>query len=124
MTPNAIKIAIAKALGWTAHRDPKRAKCGIDIPVCEAYLWEHVFVPPQFKGDTAYHRQLPDWPRDLNACHEMEASLSWEEGHIMNELLYDSMPEDQHLYHATALQRCEMFLKTKVLWVWPALVSV
>ncbi len=122
MTDNALKIAIAKALGWTAHRNPEKTKCGADIPSCEALIWEHDFVPPQFKGDRAYHRKLPEWPTDLNACHDMEAALGTSDmvaywHHLLdgNRLYQGSItaPSVIYMVRATARQRCEAFLRTK-----------
>lgn len=58
--------------------------------------------------------KLPNYPEDLNACHEMENTLS----------VGQSLGFDQELieicgkvdYHATALQRCEAFLRVHNAW--------
>ncbi len=117
MTDNALKIAIAKALGWTAHRNGN-SPCGSDIPECEAYIWEHHFVPPRFSGDPDYWRVLHDWPHDLNACHEMEKALPEDKkmpyANALKTIVRNGFgyctDDDFYWVHATARQRCEAFV--------------
>ena len=57
---------------------------------------------------------VPDYPDDLNACHEMEDTLtgiSWAEYLAHLELVCES--KLNHPVHATAAQRCEGFLRAK-----------
>lgn len=67
---------------------------------------------------------------DLNACHEMEETLTPDQRASYAKALYYTIPEaniscyqddlqfDEYweLIHATAAQRCEAFLRTKNLW--------
>lgn len=50
---------------------------------------------------------------DLNACAELEATLTDEEEQRMNDLLWDAMDGRKHLFRATPRQRCLAYLKTK-----------
>lgn len=76
-----------------------------------------------------YERRVPDYPSDLNACHEAEGMLlkdaqtiaTWEQ-HIRNITLRDGR-EGSGLYEriirATAPQRCEALLRTLGKWQEP-----
>ena len=108
MTPKEINIAIATACGWT---DCKL----IGEPGC----WRAVGDEP----GSRHHIPVPDYCGDLNACAEMEATLSEEECQKYQALLDDSIREEEldypaacYWFHATAPQRCEAFLRTKGLW--------
>lgn len=104
MTPEAIRIAVAEEMGWV-------------IPAgCTNYRiqpnGQKVFFNPLTTDDV-----IPDYPDDLNACVEMEATLSWDESGKMNNLLCVIVPQDVRIWQATALQRCEAFLKVKGKWI-------
>jgi hypothetical protein len=131
MTPNAIKIAVTKALNWTAHRRPELGGCGADIPPCEAYIWQHIFVPPRFGGNTDYWRVLPNWPNSLDHMREAESTMTADEQGRYSVALTDVVKRDcltaegnvkdpfisSWYWHASALQRCEAFLRVKGLWI-------
>jgi hypothetical protein len=87
MTPEEQRIAIAEACGWkTGYRDPE-----------------------------AWH-PLPDYLNDLNAMHEAEKVLDKRQEDIMNSTLWDIMDGRKYLWHATASQRAESFLRTVGKW--------
>ena len=87
VTPEAQRIAIAEACGWkTGYRDPE-----------------------------AWH-PLPDYLSDLNAMHEAEKVLNEKQDHIMNDTLWDMCEGRKYLWHATASQRAEAFLRTIGKW--------
>ena len=73
-----------------------------ELWMCERNVW--------FAG-------IPDYPNDLNAMHEAERTMGdpqlWVE---YQSYLSDVMGHVGWLYHATASQRAEAFLKTLNLW--------
>ena len=100
MTPEAQRIAIAEACGWILNPAKHTAK-GLD--------WLH--VP---SGNTAYNP--PNYLNDLNAMHEAEKVLNEKQEDIMNSTLWDIMDGRKYLWHATASQRAEAFLRTIGKW--------
>mgnify|MGYP000895397431 CR=1 FL=1 len=103
MTPEAQRIAIAEACGWTnvAPRIVKNVKHqGDDITVG---IW----------SDNGW---IPDYLNDLNAMHEAEKVLNEKQDHIMNDTLWDMCEGRKYLWHATAAQRAEAFLRTIGKW--------
>lgn len=69
---------------------------------------------------------IPNYPEDLNACAEMERTLTIEESRKYEEVLEvvvnEAFIRNESCFvfpawHATALQRCEAFLKVKGLWI-------
>lgn len=75
----------------------------------------------------SYYQYEPDFTSDLNACHEMEATLTYtngcseQYGCILSQVcLQGAQLSDQlarfKILHATARQRCEAFLRTLNLW--------
>lgn len=97
------------------------------------YLGRHLFV-----SDHGYcgkcgkifaeecHR-VPDYPNDLNACHEMEMTLSDEQQSDYAEQLAANFSEEfcdlagtaEHIFacaHLTSHQRAEAFCRTVGIW--------
>lgn len=116
MTPEAQRIAIAEACGWTIH-----VQNGI------VFCWSEELnktLPPEDDG----MRQCPDYLNDLNAMHEAENTLSDNDAVVYAANLtrghdiWDVMPKDEHFtccygaLHATASQRAEAFLRTIGKW--------
>ena len=88
MTPEAQRIAIAEACGWkTEYRDA-------------------------ISSVTA----LPNYLNDLNAMHDAEKVLNEKQEDIMNSTLWDIMDGRKYLWHSTASQRAEAFLRTIGKW--------
>jgi len=102
MTPLKQRIAIAKACGWGLNYDWERPGIG--------EWWEKTGEQPRRSND------LPDYLNDLNAMHEAEKVLTnaQENGYITI-LCLDIQPEPK-LFHATAAQRAEAFLRTIGKW--------
>ena len=97
-----LRIEVARLLGWS-----KRTGGGYWLPDS----------PRRLPGATV--DSLPDWPRDLNACHEMEKTLS--EGQrqdycaALEQIIFGlseiHWSSDQFwTIHATARIRCEAFV--------------
>lgn len=94
MSPAEQDAAIAKACSWIPDHINRHA----------AY-----YVP-----DKDIHVGFPT--RDLNAMHEAEKVLTEAQQDTMNNLLWDAMGGKKYLWHATAAQRAEAFLRTLNLW--------
>jgi len=62
--------------------------------------------------------EIPDYLNDLNACHEMEKTLTEANRHTYKFKLhgFKSIQVGLNSWHATAAQRCEAFLKTVGKW--------
>ena len=111
MKPEAQRIAIAEACGWTLdHKGAIRA---------DGYRSELWGKPP--------HEALPDYLDDLNAMHEAEKLLTEDQisnyGAFLkgkdNETVSLYAPEHREIVKvamATATQRAEAFLKTINKW--------
>jgi hypothetical protein len=96
MKPEQQRIAIAQACGWHT--------IAFDRGWIEA-------------GDGETQAMIPDYLNDLNAMHEAERTMGdpqlWDE---YQSYLSDAMRNIGWIYHATAAQRAEAFLKTLNLW--------
>lgn len=111
MTDNAIRAACAEAVGWKDIN----AKHG--APIGRPAHWDT-------EKDTRWFN-LPDYLNDLNATHELEATLTKREILEYQIQLYRVASESDsfdggyaswHYIHASARQRSESFLRTKGLW--------
>lgn len=113
------RIAIAEACGWRCI-SPSNFKLGNKA-------WRRV----EWKGGGMSFLQLPDYLNDLNAMHEAERTMSYEQKkkflHILSDITnpqittgvpYALMAPSQvsMLIHAAAPQRAEAFLKTIGKW--------
>ena len=72
------------------------------------------------KNDEWNPEQLPDYLNDLNAVHELEKKLDQSQCHIYTEHLASS-PQDGtwagcYMWHVSAAQRCEAFLRVFNKW--------
>jgi hypothetical protein len=115
MTPEAQRIAIAKACGWRVH--PKD---------------RFIVSPPNAPHSVQPLNTIPDYLNDLNAMHEAEKVLPEDRQsvyadwlnyvHPTADLAYpdqnvrgfrrELFSEAFHLMHATSAQRAEAFLRT------------
>ena len=103
MSPEAQRIAIAEACGWTDFNSAAHA------------------------GAIQYGRrpfscfdswELPDYLKDLNAMHEAETFIPNGKEQVYFETLHD-VSGNLTFYRSTAAQRAEAFLKTLNLWKQP-----
>lgn len=109
MSPDAQRISIAEACGWTGCHSVANLPCGI--------------APGERE-----HRQVPDYLNDLNAMHEAEKVLKdWNKYVCMvaKVIVGDTRPRaagnlyhvaSSVLIHATASHRAEAFLRTIGKW--------
>jgi len=110
MTPEKQRIAIAEACGWTRVWDPAFRQWTQRSP---NKAW--VTCDPDPNADWEIHN-LPDFINDLNAMHDAEKVLSDDQrNRYIITLCLEVQPEPM-LYHATAAQRAEAFLRTIGKW--------
>lgn len=104
MTPEAQRIAIAEACGWTNIRQtaPERGS-----------------LAPRFFGYNGKHnitRIIPDYLSSLDAMHEAEKVLPKENRYAEYLVSVCGTMNWKLILSATASQRAEAFLKTLNLW--------
>ena len=103
MSPEAQRIAIAEACGWWGNVNGLHMR------------------PPLNNSE---YCEVPDYPNDLNACHEFEKSLPssltqkywWSLCDVTGLDQYEACRDPLLTVSATAAQRCEAFLKTINKW--------
>ncbi len=120
MTPEQMLVAIAEDQGWEYHGDKSWKKAG---NVSNLFYWKNEEL------NKAYS-QLPNYPSDLNACHEFEEKMTpLDHQHFclfLHKLIMGTMDNFDingtcnlecisRVVKATALQRCEAFCRMK----WP-----
>jgi len=95
------------------------------IKIAEACGWTRLFQAyGDLYGDKEKPQQrVPNYPEDLNACHEMEQWLKGTLEQYHNDpVIHRRWKEYQYLLmkrfgaSATAAQRCEYFLRVLNLW--------
>jgi hypothetical protein len=107
MTDEQINISIAEACGWKYEKNETHAPDG-------SFWWSK---EPEF----------PNYLNDLNAMHEAEATLDFEQAELFEDELYDVIFKNNDglenplscrfsVWHATSRQRAEAFLKTIKKW--------
>ena len=113
MTAEAQRIEIAEACGWTNVRETSFGLLGCHPKADLSALSDEYLCA----------RTVPDYPNDLNACHEFEKILSttpiYMQKHAFNNyaaMLCEMCKHEYNAIAATAPQRCEAFLKTINKW--------
>ncbi len=103
MTDQQIRIAVAEVMGHVE-------------PACYGNLG---WLSKAGHGKVEF---VPDYPTDLNACHEMEKVLTtdeqWEtyQGYLLRDPTNFPCSRFAALIHPTARQRCEAFLRVIGKW--------
>lgn len=112
MSPEAQRIAIAEACGWSLQESPFPT-------VCPGKVW--LRTNPMAAAST--NDLLPDYLTDLNAMHEAEAHLlkvhARKYTRELSALVEPEYVEEYHYFRvisATAAQRAEAFLRTIGKW--------
>jgi hypothetical protein len=107
MKPEKQRIAIAEACGWknADHPDAMKLKQGWTMP-------EKWCMDP--KGVLRFNHHRPDYLNDLNAMHEAEKTLDYNDLNDMEKSV--SFHFGVTPFHATASQRAEAFLRTIGKW--------
>lgn len=106
MTPEAQRIAIAEACGWTAQERPH---------FTGFTGWFTVTPTGSIVGHSKTNQinvaAVPDYLNDLNAMHEAEKVCIYAP-HCALGMLYSAQPTIAGFISATAAQRAEAFLRT------------
>lgn len=98
MTNEQINAAIAEACGW-------RKEDGV-------WMWT-------FNGIDHTCWELWDWANDLNAMHEAEKTMTGDQCVVFRMHLRERLenhPASSYVWHATARQRAEAFLRVVDKW--------
>lgn len=102
MTDNDLRVKVAELCGW--ERGPKKEiKCGLWFPVMSC--WHKKCDKDNWQDEP------PNFPHDLNACHEMEEALTSQQLYDYSESLWYECAGFVEAVRATARQRCEAFVK-------------
>ena len=107
MTPDQIDMAIAEFRGWTE----------IQLYPESGRLWGN---RPGSEGQSYRLNAVPQFHKCLNACHNAETGLSYEQ---FDEYYIQLSVKMVRPFHATAAQRAEALLKTVGLWQEPEKLS-
>jgi hypothetical protein len=110
MTNEQINIAIAETCGWKLHPQDR---------------W--IVIPPNSPHSVQPLSTIPDYCNDLNAMHEAEKTLNFEQAEFFedelcdvakkeNDVLENPLPWRFSVCHANARKRAEAFLKTIGKW--------
>lgn len=104
------------------------------IAIAEACGWILCKTTDEFPGDLSWHnyygktvwkhpklgyaswKAVPDYPNDLNACHEFEKMLDEQTYRLFIGHLVAILKPGEFAVRATAPQRCEAFLRTIGKW--------
>lgn len=114
MTPQAQRIAIAKACGW---KDARLGYGALPMGIPPEGGKRFPFPDPHDVADylKPYHG-LPDYPNDLNAMHEAEKVLTDKQVNAYVTTLCLEVQPEPSLWNATAAQRAEAFLRAIGKW--------
>jgi hypothetical protein len=113
MTPEEQQIAIAEACGWQECTNTGFSIQGIMPKISPRYCNWHRPAPSPSEEDTRSWYWLPDYLNDLNAIHEAEKTLEIPEVFTYEvELSNAATRNGEYMWHATAAQRAEAFLRT------------
>jgi hypothetical protein len=115
MTPEAQRIAIAEACGCKRYKRPFDGKVFLCRENPASGTWEETSQSP-----CKLNSDIPDYLNDLNAMHEAEETIIIPQklGLKYENRIEAMSGESFGIYHATAAQRAEAFLRT--LGKWPA----
>lgn len=131
-----MRIAVGKALGWSRFGMHSGISSGKQLLGSVSTLHG---TPPRDRDkpeDDQAFEPVPDWPNDLNACRDMEATIDPSKWGYYTGIIRRIIQRDcctnahfipgceraQHIadiwfYGATSKQRCESFLKMHGLWI-------
>jgi hypothetical protein len=123
MSEQEQRIAIAEVLGWKGPKHPGTLDRIKTWPFShDKELW---VIDPS--GAIVSVHSIPDYPHDLNACHEMEKTLKpsmrFRYVRLIERIAAQAngfevckQQMDDAVVFTTAPQRCEAFLRTFNLW--------
>lgn len=103
LTDDEIRVRVAELCGWQWEK-----------------LWTGELHGKPI-GEQGPFREVPNYPADLNACHEFEHGLSYDQASEYGQALLkiraaerwdDRPPAGDHAFFHTPRARCEAFLAT------------
>lgn len=110
MTPEAQRIAIAEACGWTDITDiPFRPGVSDESPSFGLFGTKN-------KNCIKYGQQVPNYPSDLNAMHSAIMSLKPEQLAYYEQLMVNKFGFTKAIT-TSAEQQAEQFLRALNLWI-------
>jgi len=115
MTDQEINYVIAEFCGWVEYHPTPET-------ISKGYPSYSYWTPPRDSKQFAENwgklelDYPPDYCNDLNAMHEAEKMLNEKQEDIMNNTLWDIMDGRKYLWHSTASQRAEAFVRTIDKW--------
>jgi len=129
MKPKEQIIAIAETCGWKWIQTNYEAESGLigtDSPHSGNIPYQGRNYPSN-RHLPMYGKAIPDYLNDLNAMHEAEKTLDFEQSELFEDELCDVTFKDNDglenplpcrfsVCHATAAQRAEAFLRTIGKW--------
>jgi hypothetical protein len=112
MTPEAQRIAIAEAWGYTVEESRRDQEFPFFLTkkgIRQGVNWR--------TASGAWSHGIPDYLNDLNAMHEAEKVLTRAQQFVYSDLIRKLNPCDLDFeWHCPAAQRAEAFLRTLGLW--------
>lgn len=124
MTPQEINKAIAELCGWKVVESPENSEFFRCLSPSGKTMGSIHKDKPNKNSWFSFH--VPNYFSDLNACFDMEKTLSGMAILAYRQLLVEitAVPFDpeneidirREIFHATAPQRCEAFLRTHGKW--------
>jgi hypothetical protein len=115
MTNEELTVEIAEFCGWRNIREQDYQSFGTD-PYIDGPSQVWVGIHPESDVDSKEYEVIPDYCNDLNEMHEAEKMLNEKQEDIMNSTLWDIMDGRKYLWHSTASQQAEAFVRTIDKW--------
>ena len=115
MTNEEINKIIAEFRGWVEYHPTPET-------ISKGYPSYSYWTPPRDSKQFAENwgklelDYPPNYCNDLNEMHEAEKMLNEKQEDIMNSTLWDIMDGRKYLWHSTASQRAEAFVRTIDKW--------
>ena len=107
LSDEELRIRVAELLGWLEIEN--------DMVVLNVYELRGLTPDNTHISHERWRISIPQYPKDLNACHEMEKTMTAEQCRAYDKLLnmYQAdayIVADSWRWHASARQRCESFV--------------
>ena len=121
MTPQKQRIAIAEACGWKWIRSPEQVAFTAGFTMPDKWV-----IDPH--GTLQFPHNTPDYLNDLNAMHQVEKVIVPSSEYTLSSYMFELskivIPAgstrrgliSEYIFHATAAQRAEAFLRTIGKW--------
>lgn len=117
LTDDEIRVRVAELMGWQVKATRGKYDLVVIDPNGFEVAWGNLRgrTPDELRLDFSHN--LPNYPADLNACHEFERTMNEDECAAYQQqidnpwgMTQDDYPAQAYWFHATARARCEAFL--------------